>query len=155
MLARALNLQPTTNHTTTFHDIQNNRHKNSILAIAAAGITRGCDPAGRYYCPERLITRAQIAAMLARALNLQPPTNHTTTFHDIQNNRHKNSILAIAAAGITRGCDPAGRYYCPERLITRAQIAAMLARALNLQPTTNHTNHTTTNHTTTNHTTTN
>ena len=130
LLTRAFKLQPPTSPTTIFHDIQNNHHKNSINAIAAVGITRGCDPAGRYYCPERPVTRAQIATLLTRAFKLQPPTSPTTIFHDIQNNHHKNSINATAAVGITRGCDPAGRYYCPERPVTRAQIATLLTRAL-------------------------
>ena len=40
----------------------------AIAAIAAAGITFGCD-AGRY-CPDEPVTRAQMATFLARALDL-------------------------------------------------------------------------------------
>ena len=114
-LTRALKLPIPTDPTIgTFQDTQNNTHRNNIRAIAAAGITLGCDATGTRYCPTRNVTRAEMASFLARAFKLPIPTGPTIgTFQDTQNNTHRNNIRAIAAAGITLGCDATGTRYCP------------------------------------------
>ena len=131
-LTRALKLPtPTDPSIGMFHDTRTNPHRNSIRAIAAAGITFGCDPQSTRYCPERFVTRAQMASFLTRALKLPTPTDPSIgMFHDTRTNPHRNSIRAIAAAGITLGCDRTGSKYCPERFVTRAQMASFLTRAL-------------------------
>ena len=131
-LARALHLKPPlTPSIGAFLDITGNYHQDSIRSIVAANITRGCDPTDRYFCPNRPVSRAEMASFLTKAFNLTIPRNSTMgTFLDIAGNRYQNSIRAIAAANITRGCDPTGRYFCPNRLTTRAELASFLARAL-------------------------
>ena len=60
------------------------------------------------------------------------------SFVDDDGNVHEGGIEAIAAEGITRGCNPpANDRYCPEETVTRGQMAVFLARALDLGPTTN------------------
>ena len=127
-LQRALNL-PVPANTNRFEDSQGFA-RDAIAAIASAGITVGCNPAGTLYCPDRAITRAEMAVFLQRALNLPVPAN-TNRFEDSQGFA-RDAIAAIASAGITVGCNPAGTLYCPNRAITRAEMAAFLARALNL-----------------------
>ena len=59
-------------------------------------------------------------------------------FVDDDGSVHEADINKIAAAAITVGCNPpddrsAGdRYYCPDQPVTRAQMASLLARALDL-----------------------
>jgi hypothetical protein len=98
--------------------------------IAAAGITRGCDPLSNdLFCPEDPVTRGQMAAFLNRALDLPPASG--SGFTDIGSSVFVGDIEAIAAAGITRGCNPpANDMYCPYQLVTREQMAAFLYRAL-------------------------
>ena len=44
---------------------------------------------------------------------------------------YQGDIAAIAAAGITKGCNPpAGDRFCPDAPVTRGQVAAFLVRAL-------------------------
>ena len=133
-LTRALNLPAPTN-TGRFTDIAGNIHHAAILSIARAGVTRGCNTAGTLFCPDKPVTRAQMAAFLTRALNLPAPTN-TGRFTDIADNTHTSAITAIAHAGITRGCNTAGTLFCPDKPVTRAQMATFLNRALNLSPST-------------------
>ena len=53
------------------------------------------------------------------------------TFTDDDNNIHEGSIEAIAAAGITKGCNPpANDNFCPGDTVTRGQMAAFLHREL-------------------------
>ena len=108
-------------------------HAPAIAAIAAAGITRGCDAAGPRFCPDQPVTRAQMASFLARALNLRAAV--TDYFTDDDSSSHEANINALRAAGITRGCDPDGRRFCPDQPVTRAQMASFLVRALDLPAT--------------------
>ncbi len=118
----------------TFVDDDASVHQGTIEAIAALGITRGCNPpANDRYCPEDLVTRGQMAAFLARALHL--PAAAADAFSDDADSIFEDDINRLAAAGITRGCNPpVDDRYCPDDPVTRGQMAAFLARALDLPP---------------------
>lgn len=111
----------------SFFDDDGNVHEGSIEAIAARGITRGCG-VGDLYCPSQPVTRGQMAAFLVRSLNLEPVPG--TTFEDTVGSVFAADIEALAAAGITRGCGPG--LFCPDRTVTREEMAAFLSRALGL-----------------------
>ena len=131
-LARALNLEPP-DQPAGFTDVDpQGVHAPNIDALASAGITRGCITEPLQYCPDRPVTRAQMATFLARALNLEPP-DQPAGFTDVDpQGVHAPNIDALASAGITRGCTTEPLQYCPDRPVTRAQMATFLARALNL-----------------------
>jgi peptidoglycan/xylan/chitin deacetylase (PgdA/CDA1 family) len=106
-------------------------HATSIGAVYEAGITRGCSADGRDYCPSRSVTRAQMASFLARSLGL--PDGPTDAFLDVApGSTHAAAIGAIWEAGITKGCATDGRSpsYCPGDPVSRAQMASLLVRAL-------------------------
>ena len=127
-LARALDLIPVPGD--RFADVSGT-HEPNINAIAGAGITLGCNPAGTLYCPNDLVTRAQMASFLVRGLGLPPVAGNR--FTDVSGT-HTANINALAEAGVTLGCNPAGTLYCPNALVTRAQMASFLARGLGLAP---------------------
>ena len=118
----------------TFLDDDGSQHQGSIEAIAALGITRGCNPPSNdLFCPRDPVTRSQMAAFLARALDL--PSTVEAPFIDIDG-LFFDDITRLAAAGITVGCNPpANDRFCPDRSVTRAQMAAFLVRALDLPAT--------------------
>lgn len=124
-LARALDLPAQT--TGPFSDIAANMHSGSINAIAAAGITLGCD-AGRY-CPADPVRRDEMASFLARAFGIGAAAS---PFSDTAGNVHEANIGAIASEGITLGC--AAGQFCPSGLVRRDEMASFLARGLNLEP---------------------
>ena len=113
----------------TFTDDDGNVHEGAIEAIASAGITLGCNPpANDHYCPAQSVTRAQMAAFLVRALEL--PAGPPDRFIDDDASIFEPDIDALAAAGVTLGCNPpANDRYCPDQFVTRAQMAAFLVRA--------------------------
>ena len=117
----------------TFIDDDTSVHEANIEAIAEAGITVGCNPpVNDLFCPGRSVSRAEMATFLDRALDLPPGPN---AFVDDEGNVHESAINAIAAAGITVGCNPpTGDEYCPANPVTRAQMATFLTRALGLTP---------------------
>lgn len=102
-------------------------HGEAVAALSEAGIARGC--ASDRYCPDRPVTRAQMASFLARALDL--PAAGEPDFLDVAAGEvHADAIAAVTDAGITRGCRQGS--YCPSRAVTRGQMASFLARALDL-----------------------
>jgi hypothetical protein len=106
--------------------------ENDIERLADAGITDGCNPpTGSMFCPNRRVTRGQMAAFLARALGLTHTGN--VEFSDDDRSVFENDIELIAAAGITQGCNPpSNTRFCPDDYVTRGQMAAFLTRGLGL-----------------------
>lgn len=100
-----------------------------ISWLAAAGITRGCNPpANSRFCPDEPVTRGQMAAFLNRALGLATGTG---TFVDTTGHIFAADVAALATAGVTRGCNPpTNDRFCPDEPVTRGQMAAFLHRAL-------------------------
>lgn len=98
------------------------------------GITKGCNPpANALFCPEDSVTRGQMAAFLSRALHLPQPTR-SNWFADDDGSVFEGEIDRLASAGITKGCNPPeNTMFCPDELVTRAQMATFLARALELE----------------------
>ncbi|MEA2024628.1 MAG: hypothetical protein U9N79_10140 [Actinomycetota bacterium] len=113
----------------SFTDDGGNIHEPSIEAIAAEGITRGCNPpANTLYCPTDTVTRGQMAAFLNRALDL--PATGVDFFGDDDASIFEGDINRLAASGITKGCNPpVNDHVCPEGNVTRGQMAAFLVRA--------------------------
>ena len=129
-LRRALGLpRVSTDH---FTDDNGSTFEGDINAIAAAGITKGCNPpSNTRFCPEDDVDRGQMAAFLRRALEL--PGVSTNQFTDDDFSTFEGDINAIADEGITKGCNPpANSLYCPTRDVTRGEMAAFLRRALGL-----------------------
>jgi len=117
----------------TFIDDDGNQHEPSIEAIAAVGITKGCNPPGNdQYCPDSKVSREQMAAFLGRALGLGDDGGGDL-FIDDDGSIFEADIDRFAAAGITKGCNPpANDRFCPSDQITRGQMAAFLRRLLDL-----------------------
>ena len=72
-----------------------------------------------------------MASLLRRALDL--PEAEPAGFVDVDaSSVHAASIDALREAGITSGCGSEPLRYCPDKPVTRAQMASLLRRALNL-----------------------
>ena len=114
----------------TFIDDNGNVHEGYIEAVAAEGITEGCDSSGTRFCPSDPVTRAQMATFLARALELTD-TAYPDAFSDDDGSVHEPWINAMAAMSITSGCDASNPdLYCPDVPVNRGQMASFLVRAI-------------------------
>jgi len=108
-----------------------------IGQFAARGITTGCGTdaqGGRLYCPDRNVTRAEMAVFLDRALgHPAPAASATPTFADVPTDYWAYAFIEqFAQLGITTGCgvDDRGRQlFCPDRNVTRAEMAVFIDRA--------------------------
>ena len=126
-IARALDLPATSKD--FYLDDNGTTLEPAINRLAAAGITRGCNPPlNDRYCPTRDLTRGEFATFLDRVLAL--PATGTDFFVDDRGHTHEAAINRIAAMGITRGCNPpANTSFCPNRTLTRAETATFFTRA--------------------------
>ena len=115
----------------SFADVDpGNRWLAHIELLAELEVTKGCLVDPLRFCPDRSVTRAEMATFLARALDL--PTADPAGFNDTGGNFHAADIDALAAARITAGCQTDPLRYCPDQPVTRAEMATFVARALGL-----------------------
>lgn len=126
-LSRALGLGGTAPD--SFSDDASTVFEGDIDRIAAAGLTLGCNPPhNTEFCPHQLVLRGQMAAFLVRAFHLT--SSDKDWFTDDNTSIFEDDINALAAAGVTVGCNPpANDRFCPSATVTRDQMAAFLWRA--------------------------
>ena len=111
----------------TFIDDNGSVHEGYIEAVAAEGITVGCNPpTNDRFCPDDPVTRGQMAAFLVRAFDLTDGAG-SDLFSDDDTSVFENDIDRLATRGITRGCT--ATLFCPGDTVTRGQMAAFIARA--------------------------
>jgi hypothetical protein len=118
--------------TATFADVSPDNFALSwIEKLYSAGVTGGCSTEPLLYCPEQVVTRAQMAVFLARSMNgssYTPAGTSVAIFGDVPSSYWAGAwIKQLAADGITGGCGDGN--YCPELPVTRAQMAIFLLRS--------------------------
>lgn len=123
---RAFEFEPT-QQAVTFLDVDpNHSYYEAIMTLQQAGIVDGSS--GKFN-PTAFLTRAQMAKIVALALELEP--GGASTFQDVPIAHWSyDYIAALAENGIVLGNN--GKFR-PDAPVTRAEIVAMLYRALNLK----------------------
>ena len=116
----------------TFSDVAANYWAASFIErLYTAGITGGCGSSPLIYCPESMVTRAQMAIFLLRGIHgssYTPPAATGTVFNDVPVTHWAAAwIEQLSVAGITGGCGT--NLYCPENQATRAEMAIFLLRS--------------------------
>ena len=114
-----------------FNDEDGSVFEEDIEWLAFNGVTRGCNPPiNTEFCPDAYVTRGQMAAFLVRALGLTERL--VDPFIDDDDSIFQADIERLAAAGITKGCNPSAgnTRFCPDARVTRSQMAAFLVRAM-------------------------
>ena len=99
-----------------------------VERLAELGAAPVCGAVEGRFCPYASLSRAQMAGVLAHALELDDAS--AAGFVDTGGSIHESAIDALAAAGITRGCSAIPARFCPDRTLTRAEAASFLNRAL-------------------------
>ena len=114
-----------------FVDDDGTLFESDINRVAAAGVTKGCNPpANDRFCSSDYVTRGQMAAFLARAFELDDDGGYDW-FVDDDGTLFESDINRVAAAGVTKGCNPpANDRFCSSDYVTRGQMAAFLFRGM-------------------------
>jgi len=104
-----------------------------IERLYVAGFTTGCSDNPLAYCPERSVTRAEMAIFIERGMNTAtytPPPATGTVFVDVPLSYwDADWIEKLFADHITGGCGVSPLTYCPDSHTTRAEMAVFLLRA--------------------------
>jgi len=96
-----------------------------IERMAELGVTVGCGD-GSGFCPNRSVSRAQMAVLLSRAYSL--PEGPDPGFTDVPDDAwYGPDVAKLAASEITQGC--ADGLFCPDDDTTRGEMAIFLHRA--------------------------
>jgi len=133
-------------HATTFQDV-NGTHPlwRYVEGFFAKGITTGCAVNPMRYCPDRGVTRAEMAVFLLRSMHADDPTPYEPKdvdpdpFADVPaagKDWMEPWIEQFYALGVTTGCGVSGTQllFCPERGVTRAEMAVFMLRAKGITP---------------------
>ncbi len=117
-------------YTKTFDDVPAGHWaKDYIELLAAKHITTGMDE--NNFAPRGTVTRAQFAAFIVRALDIEKG-NYAGTFSDVAEGAwHAEWIEAAAKAGLVQGLGH-GKFY-PDAAISRQEMAVMIMRAYQYQ----------------------
>lgn len=111
-----------------FVDDNGNFHEQAIEAIAAVGITTGCNATTDRYCPAAGVSRAEMAAFLLRAIGDTTPASVTGAFVDVPAHAwYAPSVDRLAELGISVGYGDGT--FRPLAGVSRAEMAVFLARA--------------------------
>jgi N-acetylmuramoyl-L-alanine amidase len=110
----------------TFTDIRGNEwFAGAVEALAVQGIVNGRDDGS--FGPSDPVTRAQLAAFLARALDL--PERITVAFTDVgYQDWFSGAVGALCEAGIVSGTD--SNTFSPNEAVSRQQAATLVMRSL-------------------------
>jgi hypothetical protein len=107
-----------------------NPFRADIDLILKNRITAGCDLAGDF-CPDDPTTRAQMAVFLLKAehgADYVPPAATGTVFGDVPADAFAAAFIEqLFNEGITAGCGSGD--FCPNRSVSRAEMAVFLLRA--------------------------
>ena len=122
-LDRALDLDATPED--FFDDDDGSTFEISINRLAAAGITSGCDDAGVLPAAQRSPAARWRPSWRAPSSSSPLGADH---YPDDDGSMFEDSINAITDAGIATGCT--STRYCPDKPVSRGQMAAFIHRAL-------------------------
>jgi hypothetical protein len=112
-----------------FEDVSDgSAHAAAVRCLSDRGIVRGTGPT--VYSPDRPVSRAQTASLVARLLSEASPAvlpqSPPDAFLDDEGSPHERAINQLAAIGVVRG---SGGAFSPAASVTRAQMASLLDRA--------------------------
>ncbi|MDP5274816.1 S-layer homology domain-containing protein [Chengkuizengella axinellae] len=104
-------------------------YQQSIEKLASKYIVNGISETE--FAPNQVTTRAQLAAMLVRSLDLKTTKDYSANFTDVSGSEwYVDELNAAVEAGIIQGYDD--NTFRPNDHITREQAAAIIYRAMNL-----------------------
>ena len=121
--AEALEHYCNSTETRSFSDVADSAYATEINILGTYGILGG-DGAGHFF-PERTLTRAELAAILAQALNVS--SNASGLFSDVSDDRwFASDVNAVASLGFMSGVGD-GRFD-PDASLTQEQFITVMGR---------------------------
>ncbi|OEF98888.1 hypothetical protein BHF71_02880 [Vulcanibacillus modesticaldus] len=133
VIMRVLQLETVTTTEITYDDVKRGSWSDeAIKAVVANKLMNGKRVGNRLiFAPKDLITRAEIATILVRALNLQV-SDYPSPFSDTSGHWARREIDIAYHNGLIKGRSK--DRFAPDEEATRAEVAVMLVRLLDFKP---------------------
>lgn len=132
MLLESLGMPQVRKTEAVFRDVPASRWSAPYIQIAVAkGIIEPEEYAGGNFEPAKVLTRAEMAVMLARALELEPNESALDFADSDAIKQHRGWIGAAVHSGLINGTPQ--NLFQPDGVVTRAQAAAVLNRMLDME----------------------
>jgi hypothetical protein len=127
----AMDITPKQEMVITFSDMANHWAQKAVERAASLGFVNGYDDGT--FQPDGKVTRAEFTAMLVRAISLTSKDAQVMQFSDIADIPQwaKSYVFEAASAGVVTGYED--HSFGADRLISRAEMAIMVARAIGLE----------------------
>ena len=107
----------------------------AIERVKAAGLTAGCSADPPMFCPDGLVKREEVAVFIDRALGWPPAPVGVNVFGDLANDYWATPFAeTLRAHGVTAGCSQSPPMYCPQDVLSKAEIATMIRAASGWAP---------------------
>ena len=107
-----------------------------IEQLYADGITAGCATGPLRFCPDNKVSRAEMAIFLMRARYgsaFNPGTATGTTFADVPSSYWAAAWIERSYQyNVMTACATSPLRFCPDALVTRAEMAMLLKKTFNL-----------------------
>ncbi len=111
----------------TFADVRDTWFEDTVNRLGSKLIVKGVDETN--FAPEALVTRAELTAMLIRALGLESVSGEASNFTDVGSYVwYAGAVNTAAQEGLVRGYDDGS--FQPTVQISREETAAILVNAL-------------------------
>ncbi len=105
----------------------------AINALAARGVIRGCDSSAGLFCPDETTLRAQMAALITRAMGWDTLDlgNPFPDQNGVDNDLWRN-VGTLAIYGVAKGYDKdgGGKYFDPTGNVLAGQTISFITRAM-------------------------
>lgn len=110
----------------SFADLQNHWSQGDVLLLANKWLLQGKTASS--FAPGDTVTRAELAVLLARALQL-PEQAGTSIFEDVDDKDwYAAEVQSATKAGIIQGAGDGG--FHPDRAVTRQEMALMISKSM-------------------------
>ena len=125
-IARSLQLDLETSFSPNFKDVPiTHPYYKEICKLVELGVLKNGDT----FEPEAPLKRMQIAKMLTLAYGIEVDGKNKSKFSDVPTTHWaKDYIESLADVGVMNGVDR--QHFAPNRLVTRAQLAALVERGI-------------------------
>ncbi|MEC0090338.1 pullulanase [Paenibacillus macquariensis] len=114
----------------SFADLEGHWAQTAVKELTAKHVVNGTTDST--FSPEQLVTRAEFAAMLVRALNLNDQGSGVSSFTDVKSSAWYASAVATAYhSGLVKGKNEFT--FAPQETISREEMAVMILRAYHVR----------------------
>lgn len=126
---RGVWLNPEGEKQPVFSDVEKDEPLRGFIEDASAkGWVQGCG--GKKFCPAELLTRRELVLWILKARKEKPAERGVIPFSDVPTDDAFAPWLARAQAlGFAVPCNETGDQFCPDRPVTRGELAEILSKA--------------------------